>query len=297
MRTFLMTLALAASASMAQAQSVAPPPAVVADQPIDATHPPQLVQIRYPTGGVEAPARLFVASGAGPHPTVLLLHGFPGTELNLDLARVLQRAGWTVMAIHYRGVWGAPGQFSFSHTIEDTRAALAWLRDPARAEQVDASWIVVMGHSMGGFDTVMIGDDPGVAGFITISAADIAAYLGPLNTVEARERARPEWEADVSFTNMTYDAMVDDAQANLDAWNWNANAAEMAGRPVLVIDSNDGLEEAGDAVVAAVAEAGGPPPTRLKFETDHSYNDHRIALASAIVAWLGSTFADAPRVQ
>jgi pimeloyl-ACP methyl ester carboxylesterase len=62
----------------------------------------------YPTDGVQVPARLFVASG-GLHPTVLLLHGFPGTELNLDLARVFQRAGWNVLAIHYRGVWGAPG--------------------------------------------------------------------------------------------------------------------------------------------------------------------------------------------
>jgi pimeloyl-ACP methyl ester carboxylesterase len=77
------------------------------DPPRDALHPARLEQIRYPTGGVQVPARLFVASGAGLHPTVLLLHGFPGTELNLDLAREFQRAGWNVLAIHYRGVWGA----------------------------------------------------------------------------------------------------------------------------------------------------------------------------------------------
>jgi uncharacterized protein len=109
-------------------------PAVLqADPPHDAAHPARLEQVRYTTGGVKVPARLFVAAGAGAHPTVLLLHGFPGTELNLDLARVLQRAGWNVLAIHYRGVWGAPGQFSFGHTIEDAHAALAWLRSPTGA--------------------------------------------------------------------------------------------------------------------------------------------------------------------
>jgi pimeloyl-ACP methyl ester carboxylesterase len=108
---------------------------------------------------------------------MLLLRGFPGTELNLDLARAVQRAGWNVLAIHYRGVWGAPGQFSFTHTVEDARAALAWLRHPGRGQQVDTSRIVVLGHSMGGFDTVMIGDDAGVAGFVTISAADIGTAL------------------------------------------------------------------------------------------------------------------------
>lgn len=290
MRTLLMVLVLAAPACVAQAQSVPPPAAVFADQPSDATHPPELRQVRYPTGGVDVPARLFVAAGAGPKPTVLLLHGFPGTELNLDLARVLQRAGWNVMAIHYRGVWGSPGQFSFTHTIEDARAALVWLRDPARAEIVDRTRLVVMGHSMGGFDTVMIGDDAEVAGFVTISAADMGSLIAPLTTVEARENARAEWEADTSFTNMTYDAMVDEGLANQSAWHWRRNAAEMAGRPVLVVDSNDGLEKDGDAIAGAVEEAGGPASTRLKFETDHSYNDHRVTLASAVVSWLGATF-------
>lgn len=62
--------------------------------------PPRLVQARYATANVEVPARWFVAAGAGPHPTMLLLYGFPGTELNLDLARAVQRAGWNVLAIH-----------------------------------------------------------------------------------------------------------------------------------------------------------------------------------------------------
>jgi acetyl esterase/lipase len=254
------------------------------------------MQVRYSTGGVEVPARWFIAAGPGPHPTMLLLHGFPGTELNLDLARAVQRSGWNVMAIHYRGVWGAPGQFSFTHTVEDARAALRWLRQPGRAGQVDTSRIVVLGHSMGGFDTVMIGDDAGVAGFVTISAADLGAALSPLKTFKAREAARSEWEGDTGFTNMSYDAMVDEGLANLSTWDWRRNAAEMARRPVLVIDSNDGLEESGDAIVAAVSQAGGPAPRRVKFETDHSYNDHRIALASIIVDWLAETFSAAAKL-
>lgn len=291
MRIVMAALAWMAMAPSGYAQETTAPVAVVADQRSDAGHPPRLMQVRYSTGGVEAPARWFIAGGPGPHPTMLLLHGFPGTELNLDLARAVQRAGWNVMAIHYRGVWGAPGQFSFTHTIEDTRAALRWLRQPARKGQIDTSRIVVLGHSMGGFDTVMIGDDAAVAGFVTISAADLGAALGPLKTSKARKAARSEWEEDTSFTNMSYDAMVDEGLANLRTWDWRRNAAEMARRPVLVIDSNDGLAKSGDAIVAAVSQAGGPVPRRVKFETDHSYNDHRIALTSVIVNWLGDTFS------
>ncbi|WP_082466961.1 alpha/beta hydrolase family protein [Sphingomonas sp. Leaf25] len=107
--------------------------------------------MRYRTGGVDVPARFFIAAGLGPHPTILLLHGLPGTELNLDLARAIQRTGWNVLAIHYRGVWGSPGQFALGNTIADARAALQWLRASDRQAQVDTSRIVVFGHSMGGF--------------------------------------------------------------------------------------------------------------------------------------------------
>lgn len=290
MRLLLLSLAFIASASMVEAQEVRLSSAVVAEAPADRRHPAELRQVRYPTGGVEVPARYFVAAGAGPHPTVLLLHGFPGTELNLDLARAMQRAGWNVMAIHYRGVWGSPGQFSFSHTIEDTRAALAWLRAPERQAEVDTARIVVLGHSMGGFDAIMVGDEAGIAGFVTISAWDVNADAAKWATPEGRAAAQAEFAGDLSLTNMTFTAMVDETVAQAEAWNWERNAAEMAGRPVLVIDSDDGGAPRGAAVVAAVTAAGGPPPTRLKFATDHSYNDHRLVLASAVVEWLQATF-------
>ncbi|NEX93535.1 alpha/beta fold hydrolase [Caulobacter sp. 17J65-9] len=289
----LLGAALTAPATLASAQPAAPPPAVVADPPANAAHPAQLLQVRYPTGGVEVPARLFLAAGEGPHPTVLLLHGFPGTELNLDLARAIQRAGWNVMAIHYRGVWGAPGQFSFGHTIEDTRAALAWLRAPANSSRVDASRLVVLGHSMGGFDTVMVGDEP-VAGFVVISAADFASWVSDADTPAQRAELAAELAEDASFSNAPPKALVDEIYANAKArtWDWRGHAAKMAGRPVLTISSDDGNGPADQAAADAVRAAGGPAPTQVKFTTDHSYNDHRVALQTTVVDWLLSTFPD-----
>lgn len=46
---------------------------------------------------------MYMAAGAGPHPTVLLLHGLPGNEQNVDLAQSIRRAGWNVLTLHYRG--------------------------------------------------------------------------------------------------------------------------------------------------------------------------------------------------
>lgn len=260
------------------------PATLQADPPRDAAHPARLEQVRYRTGGVEVPGRLFVAAGAGEHPTVLLLHGFPGTELNLDLARVLQRAGWNVLAIHYRGVWGAPGEFSFGHTIEDAHAVLAWLRSPATsAYGVDQRRIVALGHSMGGFDTVMLGDDRGLAGYVLISAADMG-----------REAVTSDFAAgsadEISYTNATAVTLAADARAHAAEWTWGQRAALMAGRPVLILTSDDGLAPTGEAAAAAIAAAGGPKPTLVHMTTDHSFNDHRVALAATIVQWLDASF-------
>lgn len=265
------------------------PNAVIADPAPDAEHPAGLVQLRYTSAGIALPARLFLASGGNPHPTVLLLHGFPGTEMNFDLARAIQRAGWNVLAIEYRGVWGGGGKFSFSHVVEDSRAGLAWLRDPANDAKyrIDPKRIVVMGHSMGGFATMMLSDDSQVAGSVVISGADIGGRLSAAaNRIDA---VRAGFGEDASYTNMTIEEMVADGVANATRWDWRTNAARLSGRPLLLLSSNDGLKAEADLAAEAVKKAGGTA-TKVHIDTDHSYNDHRIALAATIVGWLQANF-------
>ncbi len=275
------------SARPAMAETPATLPALSLDAPRDAAHPARLEQIRYPSAGLKLPARLFVAAGAGVHPTVLLLHGFPGTELNLDLARVLQRDGWNVLAIHYRGVWGAPGAFSYGHVVEDAHAALGWLRSPAAAAYgIDTQRIVVLGHSMGGFATVMLGDDRQVAGYVLISPADMVRWTIAATTSPAD---KAEFADDASYTNSSVDALVAEARAHVDDWPWAGRAAQMAPRPVLVITSDDGIAASGDAAAAA-ATPNGQHPAVIHMTTDHSYNDHRTVLSAAVVTWLNTTF-------
>lgn len=136
-------------------------------------------------------ALVYIAAGAGPHPAVILLHGFPGNERNLDLAQDMRRAGWDVLYFNYRGAWGTPGDFSFVHGIEDVAASLAYLRQPdvAKALRLDPNRIVLMGHSMGGFMTVQgAAADPAIKAFAMISGADMA---GRTQSILAKEK-RPD---------------------------------------------------------------------------------------------------------
>jgi acetyl esterase/lipase len=280
-------LLLCAPATVRAETTPATPAAVMRDPPRDEAHPARLLQIRYRVGEVQVPARLFVAAGAGPHPSILLLHGFPGTELNLDLARTLQREGWNVLAIHYRGVWGAPGAFGLGHVVEDAHAALQWLRGPeGSALGLDPKRVVAVGHSMGGFATLMLGDDPGLSGYVLISAADMAT-----RSVDAAAGgpALKEYSDSITYTNGSLQDMAAEARAHGQDWQWTRRAQQMAPRPVLVFTSDDPHRLA-DEAAAAAAKAAGSTVRLVHMTTDHSYNDHRIALASELVLWLEATF-------
>ena len=70
----------------------------ITDPPRDAAHPPQPVAfvLKAPDGAGAMNALLWQAGGAGAHPTLLLFHGFPGNEQNLDLAQAARRASQVI---------------------------------------------------------------------------------------------------------------------------------------------------------------------------------------------------------
>ena len=129
------------------------PPAIYTDPPSDAAHPAKMTVVHIPTHGLLINGLVYQPSGAGLHPTVVICHGLPGNGKNLDLAQALRRAGWNAATFNYRGSWGSPGNYRFAQNLEDSRAVLAYLRDPANAALlgIDTHRIVLAGHSMGGW--------------------------------------------------------------------------------------------------------------------------------------------------
>src|SRR3989344_3708901 len=122
------------SAALAQPPEL--PAAIYTDPPADKAHPAAMEVVHIPSGGVEINGVVYIAAGAGPHPTVILCHGLPGNAKGLDLGQVRRRAGWTVIAFNYRGSWGSPGEYRFAQNLEDADAVLAFARDPANAAQL-----------------------------------------------------------------------------------------------------------------------------------------------------------------
>jgi pimeloyl-ACP methyl ester carboxylesterase len=268
--------------------AMAIPAAVTADPPPDKAHPAAMAYVQIPSHGALLNGLLYTAAGAGPHPALLFLHGFPGNEQNLDLAQAVRRAGFDVLTLHYRGAWGSPGAFSFAHALEDSDAALAFLRAKAGKFHVDAGRIFVAGHSMGGWMAASAAaHDPAVAGVVLISAADMGLSGTRFHDPRYRKaQMDTEFRDDaIPLAGTTADALMDELQAHGATWDFVALAPALHNRPVLLVTSDDGLAPDNARLAAALQQASGTV-SQTHFATDHSYSDHRNALESAVVGWL-----------
>ncbi|WP_109488374.1 alpha/beta hydrolase family protein [Occallatibacter savannae] len=276
-------LALAISSSL-RSQSV--PAAIYTDPPADAAHPARMEVLHIPSHGVRINGVLYAPSGARPHPTIVICHGLPGNEKNLDLAQAVRRAGWNAVTFNYRGSWGSPGAFRFAQNLEDADSVLAFLRDPANAAKlgIDTKKIVLAGHSMGGWVTVLTAaHDHALSGAILISAADMGgAGEMPHDKLVAEMASDMESLAGVTATSMT-----DELVRNGKKWEFTNAVDGLKKLPLLVLSANDGLAPQTDALVAAIRAAGGHNVEAVHQATDHSWSDHRIYLEAAVIDWLG----------
>ena len=271
--------------------------------PLLAEPPASMQSFQIPSHGAQLNAFVYVAKGAGPHPLVVLLHGFPGNERNLDLAQDIRRAGWDVLYFDYRGSWGSPGDFSFTHGIEDTAAAVNYLRSPAMAKilRLDPSRIVLIGHSMGGFMAVQdTAADRYILGMALISAADIGGRIPLLLPKEAEAAAirglsaAYDREGMAPLSGCTPEGLAHETLANAAQWRFLAKVSSLRSRPALIVTSNDAYARGDQAFASALRHAGNNRVATLHLSTDHVYSDQRGALSAAVIRWL-ATLASSPK--
>ena len=263
------------------------PGAAISDPILDAANPAGMIAFQLPTGGEKINAVIYLAAGDGPKPALLLLHGFPGNEQNLDLAQAARRAGWDVLTLHYRGSWGSDGAFTFVNCIEDAENAARWLQSDAFIKQTGyaPSRIAVAGHSMGGMIAARaMADVSGLAGAYLIDPWDISAEGRSLTDRNAEEAFKLSLAEDLKPLDGTNaDALLREMRANPSLLDLQKTVGAISYRPLALVYAERGL---GRDFTAMVSAAGQGPVTAMLLKTDHSFSDHRIKLAAHFVRWL-----------
>lgn len=247
-----------------------------------ATSPAGMMELQIPSSGSLMQGFMYKANGPQSHPTLILLHGYPGNERNLDLAQAVRAHGWNVIYFNYRGSWGSQGEFSFRHCVEDVASVVAYCKAHASELQADTNRIALFGHSMGGFVCLQaLASVPGICKGFAVSAWDIyqEAHLRNETGMASLEK-----EADGYFVlnkrsgKELFAAVLRDPGFH----SLEAKASALADKQIVMLD-----EHSHNAALADVFRKANHNYFSYEvWATDHPFTNKRESLIRAVIAFL-----------
>jgi len=268
---------------------------------IDKEYPPTMMPITFNSDGDLLIGVLLLANGQGPHPTIVLLHGFPGNERNFDLAQIFRRIGWNVMVFHYRGAWGSRGSFSFQNVVADVSAALNYIRreEVCKLYRINPDKIALIGHSMGGCATLLNAPrHPEVIGFVSIAGFNLG-LIGKMmqespNTIEYR---KSKFEENIfPLQGTSSQSLVEELLTYGDSLNYINYAEAISKRPVFMIgaryDEAAPIDIHHTPMVHELKKNSAKVLEHTIIDTDHCFSYKRIELARIIISWLEERIKD-----
>jgi dipeptidyl aminopeptidase/acylaminoacyl peptidase len=224
-------------------------------------------------------ATIYIGFGEGPRPTVLLLHGLPGFEKNVDIAYALREMGWNVMIPHYRGCWGSEGKYRFTGIPTDVKNAISLMETKP---YVDKDKIFLVGHSLGAWATVVTtAQDNRVKGAVPIA--------GGIGSREVTDRTRTYLTNLIEqkfLKRITLDEALEDTVkrgTELAPQDW---IGKISPRPVFMIGGELDAAVSPDRIKALFDHAKDPKKMVIIKDADHVFTKKRRELVKTVTDWL-----------
>jgi pimeloyl-ACP methyl ester carboxylesterase len=239
-----------------------------------------MIELNIPSAGSLLQGFIYKANGPAKHPTLLLLHGYPGNERNLDLGQVARARGWNVVYFDYRGSWASQGVFSFKHCVEDVVNVVAFCKKFSDSLQVDTANIALFGHSMGGWVCLKaLQQLPGVKKGFALSTWDIYQTVAALKG----DYEKIKQDAGNYFVlNATAKQQFEPVVKNPAYYNLANDGKALAGKAIVMLDEHDRNQHIADALKAENKKYF----DYQVWQTDHPFTNKRIALIKMVMDFL-----------
>jgi hypothetical protein len=275
----LFTLFLSYSVS-AQSDSI-----VLRDIVWDKSSPAGSTELFIPSGNSLMAGLLYRPNGNEKHPTLLLLHGYPGNERNLEIAQVVRAHGWNVIYFDYRGSWGSQGKFSFKHCVEGVVNVVAFCNKYEDSLKIDTSNIVIFGHSMGGWTGLKaIQQLPQVKKAFLLSTWDL--YNQYNRQLTETELNAYNMNADTLGKYFVLNGSLSDRFRPVldrdDFYSLEKNLSPLKEKQIIMLDEHDRNKKIADAIRNI-------SPIYFEYtiwQTDHSFTNKRISLINKLIWFL-----------
>jgi pimeloyl-ACP methyl ester carboxylesterase len=227
---------------------------------------------------------IYKANGAEKHPTLLLLHGYPGNERNLDLAQVVRAHGWNVIYFDYRGSWGSQGQFSFRNCVRDVVNVVAWCKKNQDSFNIDTSNIVLFGHSMGGWICLKaLQELPGIKKGFALSTWNIYNDVKEFKTEEELYAKMKTKFGEGYFVLNTPDKQIFAAALKAPNYFMLENGSKaLADKQIIMLDEHSRNKD-----LATVLKSDNKAYFNYEvWPTDHPFTNKRVALIKMVLSFL-----------
>ena len=260
----------------------------------DWNHPYTIAPLIFTSNNEKLIGTVFLTAGIGPHPTVLLLHGFPGNELNYDIAHMLRRSGFNVVLFHYRGAWGSTGSFTFSNGIEDVNNAIRFLKsDKARKDfNIDKEKIILIGHSYGGFtallNSVDYNDIKHIAFLAGFNFGYFAQFIRQDKNIEAATMEGLTLGSQI-VNNADPKLLFNEIMGNQNKWNLISLSEKLKEKNILLVgaeyDSVSPIQIHHIPLLEKLSKTENKI-TDVIIQSEHSFSCCRIKLNEVIYNWI-----------
>ena len=278
---FLLSILLLVSTNaFTQSESI-----ILNDIKWDMTSPASSTELFIPSGNSQIAGLIYNANGLQKHPTLLLLHGYPGNERNLDIAQVVRSRGWNVIYFDYRGSWGSQGKFSFKNCVEDVVNVVSFCNKYQDSLKIDTSNIVLFGHSMGGWVCLKaLQELPTIKKGFALSTWDIAKdFKNVSNEKEMLSIANdPNIAGKYFVLNTSLKDLYTPVLQDKTYFNLLNDAKSLGDKQIIMIDEH----EKNSQLAEKIKESNKLYFDYSIWQTDHSFTNKRASLINKVLAFI-----------